>query len=118
MAKRNIRNRSNYVPDKGRKYTEKSITIQNDQVSLGKLLANHAHGMAMIGRTGVFTDTNDHDEPDAQQFRNLDPVDREYVLDGIKEMTQRLRALEAEMRAEAEKKASAKAHTSTPIEGV
>lgn len=96
------RNRSNYKPGKGTVIKGKSMTIQDDAVSIATLLKRHLAGESLTQRAGVFVPDADEDDIDGMEFARMDLTEREDVLAGIRAMTQRLKAMEKEM-AEAKK---------------
>lgn len=98
-------NRSNYRPGKGSKTKGKSLTLQNEALTVAELFQKHLTGKDVQEREGVFLPDAGHDDEDGEKFFKADLADREEVREGIKAMQKRLKALEKEFSDEMEKRA-------------
>lgn len=95
----------NVKPSKGKKVKGKSLTIQDDSVSVAELMRKHIAGEDVQERKGVFVDDADLDDEDGEKFFQLDRTDQDYVREGIRAMSARLKALEDELQEEQKRRA-------------
>lgn len=93
-------NRSNYKVTKGTAYKGKSLTIQDDSLSIAQLLQKHISGANVREKEGVYVDDPDHEDVDGEKFWQMDIADQEDVRAGIRAMRARLEALEKELSEE------------------
>lgn len=113
--KSKVRNSKTYVPGKGTKVKGESLTIQDDTLSVAELLLKHINGAEIKGKEGQYADDPNHDDPDVQAYFQMDIAERQDVLEGIREMTKRLKNLEKEWIEEDKKR---KEGQKTPSGGV
>lgn len=112
---RKILTHSNVKPTKGKKVSGKSLTLQNDTLTIAELLRKHIQGEDTKEKNGVFIEDADHDDEDGEKHFMADPFDRQMVVEGIKAMSERLKALEQEYRkAEEDRAESLKQASNTP----
>lgn len=91
-------NRSTYKPAKPRKIKGLSQTVPNEALSIAQLLARHLSGEPLSGKRGVFIDEPHLEDVDGEKFRQLDLAEKEDILEGIRAMTARMKALEKEFQ--------------------
>jgi hypothetical protein len=91
-----IRNRGQYTPSLKDQETPqgKSMTIQNDTLSVSEMLRRLSAGMPLSKKTGTFGEheDDDHDQYDFEKTSQLDLVERQEITDQTKGMLEQVKA--------------------------
>lgn len=110
-----VKTQRNYKSGKGYKVKGKSMTVQNESITIAELLRKHLHGQPIEERSGQYVDDADEDDLDLQSFNRMDLAEKEDVIAGIRAMKERLKNLELEYKEEL--KIRAEALKTPPKEG-
>ena len=99
---RKVINRWNYKPDPGATITGKTMTLQNESLSVAEMLNQLITNQTIQENEGVWGEEEpDIDDPDLQEIARVDLAERDEI---VQELKHKIANLEMEWKLEAELK--------------